>query len=261
MADDKHKYGGQWADQKPIKLKDVLKGTGWEEIPAKWMDKDSPKRAGMKAIDMTMPVDKEIVLKATTEPGEADRGLIVKWRKKGGYEVQYWYTTPDNIVPIGLQADGTSKGKSVKKVSLEYHPDEAIKENKILKLKNLVDEGFFSSGKKGPDAVVSRASNGDFKVSPNLDYMLGKEGGGVKLAKDWIIALGKALDGHELSAKPKWKYSNNAQKTSLFSLIRLWKVVPDAMKEADIPKVPELEKQIEKLGTPSMADKEAGGVF
>jgi hypothetical protein len=33
------------------------------------------------------------------------------------------------------------------------------------------------------------------------------------------------------------------------------------MKAADIPKVPELEKQIEKLGTPSMADKEAGGVF
>ena len=65
-----------------------------------------------------------IVLKATVGEGEADRGVIVKWRKKGGYEVQYWYTSTDNIVPIGLQADGTSKGKAVKKVTLEYHPDE-----------------------------------------------------------------------------------------------------------------------------------------
>ena len=73
---------------------------------------------------MVLPVDKEVVLKATVEEGEADRGVIVKWRKKGGYEVQYWYTSPDNIVPIGLQADGTSKGKAVKKVNLEHNPDE-----------------------------------------------------------------------------------------------------------------------------------------
>ncbi len=123
MADKDHTYGGQWADQKPIKLKDLVKSGGMEVIPDEWLDKDSPKRAGVQAIDMTLPVDKDIVLKATTEPGEASRGLIIKWRKKGGYEVKYWYTTPDNIVPIGLQADGTSKGKSVKKVTLEYHPD------------------------------------------------------------------------------------------------------------------------------------------
>ena len=108
---------------KPIKLKDLVKGSGFEEIPKDWHNADSTKRSGKKAIDMVLPVDKEVVLKATTGEGEAARGVIVKWRKKGGYEIQYWYTSPDNIVPIGLQADGTSKGKSVKKVTLEYHPD------------------------------------------------------------------------------------------------------------------------------------------
>ena len=44
-----------------------------------------------------------------------ERGLIVTWKKDGGYDVQYWYETPDNIVPAELKADGTSKGKSVKK--------------------------------------------------------------------------------------------------------------------------------------------------
>ena len=119
MADKDFKYG----TEKTIKLKDLVKSSGMEPIPTAWLAKDSTKRAGLKAIDMILPVDKEMVFKAEVEEGEADRGVIVKWRKKGGYEIQYWYTTPDNIVPIGLQADGTSKGKSVKKVTLEYHPD------------------------------------------------------------------------------------------------------------------------------------------
>ena len=112
------------ADKK-IKLADLVKGSGFEEIPNKWFNPETgeTEKGGPKTIDMTMPVDKEVVLKASTEPGEANRGLIVKWRKKGGYEVQYWYETPDNIAPIEITADGTSKGKSVKKVTLEYHPD------------------------------------------------------------------------------------------------------------------------------------------
>ena len=121
MAEKEHTYGGQWKDQKPIKLKDLIKTGGMEVIPDDWLDKDSPKR-DIKP-DMVLPVDKEIILKADTEEGKANRGVIVKYRKKGGYEVQYWYTTPDNIVPIEITADGTSKGKSVKKVTLEYHPD------------------------------------------------------------------------------------------------------------------------------------------
>ena len=112
------------ADKK-IKLVDLLKGSGFEEIPKKWYDSEKvdTEKSGVKSIDMVLPVDKEVVLKAQVDVGEADRGVIVKWRKKGGYEIQYWYETPENIVPIGLKADGTSKGKAVKKVSLEYHPD------------------------------------------------------------------------------------------------------------------------------------------
>jgi hypothetical protein len=117
MAEDK-KFGGLYSGQKKIKLKDLLKGSGMEEIPKKWMDKDSPKRAGMKAVDMVLPAKKEIVLQADAEE---KRGLIVKWTDGKGYEIQYWYATPDNIVPSELIADGTSKGKSVKKATLKYH--------------------------------------------------------------------------------------------------------------------------------------------
>ena len=116
MADKDHKYG----TEKTIKLKDLVKPSGFEPIPDKWLDKkESPKR-DMRP-DLILPVDKQIVLKADSQ--EYQRGLIVTWKKDGGYDVQYWYETPDNIVPAELKADGTSKGKSVKKVYLGYHPE------------------------------------------------------------------------------------------------------------------------------------------
>jgi len=121
MANEEHKYGGQWKGQKPIKLKDLIKTGGMEVIPDDWYDQTSPKRAGKKAIDLVFG-DKEVILKATVGEGEADKGLIIKHTNKG-CQVQYWYTTPDNIVPVELSADGTSKGKAVKKVTLGHKPD------------------------------------------------------------------------------------------------------------------------------------------
>jgi len=106
--------------EKKIKLADLVKGSGWEEIPKKWFSPDSTdnEKAGKKSIDMVLPANKEIVLQADAED---KRGLIIKWTDGKGYEIQYWYETPDNIVPSELLADGTSKGKSVKKATLKYH--------------------------------------------------------------------------------------------------------------------------------------------
>ena len=90
--------------EKQIKLKDLLKGSGFEEIPNKWFEPDSTdnEKGGKKSIDMVLPAKKEIVLQADAED---KRGLTVKWTDGKGYEI----------------ADGTSKGKSVKKVTLKYH--------------------------------------------------------------------------------------------------------------------------------------------
>ncbi len=120
MADNKeHTYGGQWKGQKKIKLKDLIKTGGMEVIPDKWFDQKSPDRDATP--DLVLPVDKKIILKADSQ--EYDRGLIVTWKKDGGYDIQYWYDKPDNIVPAELKGDGKSKGKSIKKVYLGYHPE------------------------------------------------------------------------------------------------------------------------------------------
>tara|TARA_R110002051_G_scaffold152189_1_gene224804 strand:- start:190 stop:531 length:342 start_codon:yes stop_codon:yes gene_type:complete len=109
--------------EKQIKLKDLLKGSGFEEIPTKWFNPESgeTEKGEAKSIDMVFG-EKEVILKATVGEGEADRGLIIKHTNKG-CQVQYWYETPNNIVPVDLTADGTSKGKSIKKITLGHTPE------------------------------------------------------------------------------------------------------------------------------------------
>ncbi len=102
------------------KLKDLLKGSGFEEIPKKLQTSKATKDPYIKP-DLVLPMDKKIVLKA----GDTDyeRGLIVTWKSDGGYDVEYWFESPDNIVPAELKGDGKSKGKAIKKVYLGYHPE------------------------------------------------------------------------------------------------------------------------------------------
>ncbi len=109
------------ADKK-IKLVDLVKGSGFEEIPKKWFNDEKSSadaQGGKRAIDLVLPEATEVVLKAGTT--DSDRGLVVKWTDGKGYELYYWYEDPNKAVPSELKADGTSKGKEVKKVTLKYH--------------------------------------------------------------------------------------------------------------------------------------------
>jgi len=85
--------------------------------------------------NIKLPPDQEVVLQAGTEDHE--RGLIVKWRSDGGYDVAYWYGTPDNIVSAELVGDGESFG-DIKHVWLGYHP-ELDSEEKVYEESSGVD--------------------------------------------------------------------------------------------------------------------------
>ena len=73
-----------------------------------------------------LPKGKPIVLQADTD--EHKRGLVVKWKEDGGYDVYYWYDKPTNIVSAELKGDGKSHGQA-KRVYLGYHPELDKKEN------------------------------------------------------------------------------------------------------------------------------------
>jgi len=74
----------------------------------------------IKENNIVLPVNEPIVLQADSE--KYKRGLIVTWKSDGGYDVQYWFNTPDNIVPAELKGDGESFG-DIKNVYLGYHPE------------------------------------------------------------------------------------------------------------------------------------------
>ena len=102
---------------KRIKLKNIIK-------------EDSHEQPVEINADLRIPKGKTIVLQADTD--EHKRGLIVRWKDDGGYDVAYWYGTPDNVVSAELRASNTpaddfrEHGKSFghpKFVWLGYHPE------------------------------------------------------------------------------------------------------------------------------------------
>ena len=103
--------------------------------------------------NITLPVDQKIVLQADTE--EHTRGLVVKWRSDGGYDVAYWYGEPNNIVPAELVGDGKSFG-DIKNVWLGYHP--------TLDDKKKINE----------NATYSQTINVKEKIAALMDHMIEK---------------------------------------------------------------------------------------
>jgi hypothetical protein len=71
--------------------------------------------------DLILPKGKDMVLKADHE--DHHRGLVVKYKDDGGYDVYYWYDDPNEAVPAELKADGEKIGDDIKKVFLGYHPE------------------------------------------------------------------------------------------------------------------------------------------
>ena len=73
------------------------------------------------AADLMLPVGKKVILQAETEKHQ--RGLVVEWKKDGGYDVYYWYGDPKKAVPAELKADGKLVGDAITNVYLGYHPE------------------------------------------------------------------------------------------------------------------------------------------
>lgn len=73
-----------------------------------------------------LPRGKKVVLQA--DESDYNRGLIVTLKEGGGYDVEYWYEKPSNIMPAEVIVDGKSVSKDGKKVFLGFHPEKGDKE-------------------------------------------------------------------------------------------------------------------------------------
>ena len=80
--------------------------------------------------DLTLERGKEYVLQANSP--KYKRGLIVRLLEDGGYDVKYWYDSPDKIYPVEVIVDGESIKKDGKVVKLGFHPELKKEDNKRI---------------------------------------------------------------------------------------------------------------------------------
>ena len=68
-----------------------------------------------------LPRGQKVILQAEDE--DYDRGLIVELKEEGGYDIQYWFQTPDNIEPSEIKVDGNTVTESGSTVYMGFHPE------------------------------------------------------------------------------------------------------------------------------------------
>ena len=112
-------------------------GIAWAERKLKEIDKEEmsidvsglppyvdeiPKKKDQYALQgIPLPRGQKVVLQA--EDQNYDRGLVVELKEDGGYDVQYWYESPDNIEPAEVVVDGETITDSGELVYIGYHPE------------------------------------------------------------------------------------------------------------------------------------------
>ena len=112
-------------------------GIAWAERKLKQIDKEkmsydtgalppyvdeTPKKKDKFALQgIPLPRGQKVVLQAEDE--DYDRGLIVELQEDGGYNVQYWFDSPDNIEPAEVEVDGETITNSGDLVYIGYHPE------------------------------------------------------------------------------------------------------------------------------------------
>ena len=123
--------------------------------------------------DLVLPKGKKVVLRADNP--EVNRGLIVTWLEKGGYNVEYWYKDPSKIYPAEVVIDGKPITTDGKVVYLGYHPE--------------LDEGF------GSDEFLTKTEKKKFeKERLENAEVLGYELTGTKDIKESINESKKEKD-------------------------------------------------------------------
>ena len=111
-------------------------GIAWAERKLKEIDREEmsydtsslppyvdevPKKDKLALQGIPLPRGQKVVLQAEDE--DYDRGLIVELMPEGGYNVEYWFNTPDNIEPAEIRIDGEKITDSGNLVYLGYHPE------------------------------------------------------------------------------------------------------------------------------------------
>ena len=150
--------------------------------------------------DLVLPKGKRVVLQADNP--EVNRGLVVTWLEKGGYDVEYWYKDPSKIYPAEVIIDGKPITKDGKVVHLGYHPE--------------LDEGF------GSDEFLTKTEKKKFeKERLENAEVLGYTLTGTKDIKESTKNYGKTLVN--MLKDRKLKMLSSKDKKTLLKIVKMMK--------------------------------------
>ena len=88
----------------------------------KRMIKTIPLKSVLENGDVTLlPRGEKLIIQA--DDPDYRRGLLVELLDEGGYNINYWYNTPDDIYPIEVVVDGMSLADAGENITLKFHPE------------------------------------------------------------------------------------------------------------------------------------------
>ena len=112
--------GVDWASKKLERIRRQELSYDTSALPP-YVD-EIPKKKDQYALQgIPLPRGQKVVLQAEDE--DYDRGLVVELLEDGGYNVEYWFESPDNIEPAEIEVDGETVTKSGNLVYIGYHPE------------------------------------------------------------------------------------------------------------------------------------------
>ena len=159
--------GIEWAQRKLRQIRSELSyDTG--ALPTYVDEIGGKKKEEFEAQGIILPRGEKVVLQA--EDQNYDRGLVVELMDDGGYNVEYWYDSPDNIEPVEVKVDGEKITDAGSLVYLGYHPElEKFAESPISRIPEK-ERGREGSDKNKPGDT--KTSRGGIEVSQEVENTL-----------------------------------------------------------------------------------------
>ena len=126
--------GVEWAARKLEQIRKEKQEFSYDisALPP-YVDQGTPKKKKenqYELLGIPLPRGEKVILQA--EDTDYNRGLIVELKEDGGYDIQYWFETPDNIEPAEIKIDGKSITDAGNLVHVGYHPE--LEKTKLSKL-------------------------------------------------------------------------------------------------------------------------------
>ncbi|CAB4157137.1 Phage-like element PBSX protein, XkdF [uncultured Caudovirales phage] len=113
--------GIDWAQRKLKQIDKEKMSYDTGALPP-YVDETAKKKKDQYALmGIPLPRGEKVILQA--EDQDYDRGLIVELLPEGGYNVEYWFNEPTNIVPSEIKVDGELITDAGTTTYLGYHPE------------------------------------------------------------------------------------------------------------------------------------------